>query len=77
LLPLIKLYHYSHHRQVAYAASKGAVVGMTLAMARDLAYHKIRVMTIVSAAVDYLSVTIHHGNGIVRKTYTKPFFICG
>lgn len=34
--------------QVAYAASKGAVVGMTLPMARDLASFGIRVMTIVS-----------------------------
>jgi 3-hydroxyacyl-CoA dehydrogenase / 3-hydroxy-2-methylbutyryl-CoA dehydrogenase len=33
--------------QVAYAASKGAIVGMTLPMARDLASHGIRVMTIV------------------------------
>lgn len=32
--------------QVAYAASKGAVVGMTLPLARDLAPHGIRVMTI-------------------------------
>jgi 3-hydroxyacyl-CoA dehydrogenase/3-hydroxy-2-methylbutyryl-CoA dehydrogenase len=35
-------------RQVVYAASKGAVVGMTLPMARDLASYGIRVMTIVS-----------------------------
>lgn len=34
--------------QVAYAASKGGVVGMTLPMARDLAPNGIRVMTIVS-----------------------------
>jgi 3-hydroxyacyl-CoA dehydrogenase/3-hydroxy-2-methylbutyryl-CoA dehydrogenase len=34
--------------QVAYAASKGGVVGMTLPMARELALYKIRVMTIVS-----------------------------
>jgi len=32
--------------QVAYAASKGAVVGMTLPLARDLASFGIRVMTI-------------------------------
>lgn len=32
--------------QAAYAASKGGVVGMTLPIARDLAAHKIRVMTI-------------------------------
>lgn len=34
--------------QVAYAASKGAIVGMTLPMARELAPYGIRVMTIVS-----------------------------
>ena len=33
--------------QVAYAASKGAVVGMTLPMARDLSEYKIRVVTVV------------------------------
>lgn len=32
--------------QVAYAASKGAVVGMTLPLARDLAKVGIRVATI-------------------------------
>lgn len=32
--------------QVAYAASKGGVVGLTLPVARDLAQHKIRVVTI-------------------------------
>jgi 3-hydroxyacyl-CoA dehydrogenase/3-hydroxy-2-methylbutyryl-CoA dehydrogenase len=34
--------------QVAYSSSKGAIVGMTLPMARDLAPLGIRVMTIVS-----------------------------
>jgi 3-hydroxyacyl-CoA dehydrogenase / 3-hydroxy-2-methylbutyryl-CoA dehydrogenase len=33
--------------QVAYAASKGAIVGMTLPLARDLAPYRIRCMTIV------------------------------
>jgi NAD(P)-dependent dehydrogenase (short-subunit alcohol dehydrogenase family) len=32
--------------QAAYGASKGGVVGLTLPVARDLAQHKIRVMTI-------------------------------
>jgi NAD(P)-dependent dehydrogenase (short-subunit alcohol dehydrogenase family) len=32
--------------QAAYSACKGGVVGMTLPIARDLAQHKIRVMTI-------------------------------
>lgn len=35
--------------QVAYAASKGAIVGMCLPMARELAPYGIRVMTIVRA----------------------------
>jgi 3-hydroxyacyl-CoA dehydrogenase/3-hydroxy-2-methylbutyryl-CoA dehydrogenase len=38
--------------QVAYAASKGGVVGMTLPMARDLAPYGIRVMTLVSEVVE-------------------------
>jgi NAD(P)-dependent dehydrogenase (short-subunit alcohol dehydrogenase family) len=32
--------------QVAYSASKGGIVGMTLPIARDLSRHGIRVMTI-------------------------------
>jgi NAD(P)-dependent dehydrogenase (short-subunit alcohol dehydrogenase family) len=32
--------------QAAYSASKGGVVGMTLPVARDLAQHRIRMMTI-------------------------------
>lgn len=38
--------------QVAYAASKGGVVGMTLPMARDLAPYGIRVMTLVSDVIE-------------------------
>lgn len=37
--------------QVAYSASKGAVVGMTLPMARELAYYGIRVNTIVPGLI--------------------------
>jgi 3-hydroxyacyl-CoA dehydrogenase / 3-hydroxy-2-methylbutyryl-CoA dehydrogenase len=45
--------------QVAYAASKGAIVAMTLPMARDLSPFGIRVMTIVSGNVlaDYFLVS--------------------
>ncbi len=32
--------------QTVYSASKGAIIGMTLPMARDLGKYKIRVMTI-------------------------------
>ncbi len=38
--------------QVAYAASKGAIVGMTLPVARDLAQHGIRVNTIAPGLFD-------------------------
>ncbi|HEY7043814.1 MAG TPA: SDR family NAD(P)-dependent oxidoreductase [Nocardioidaceae bacterium] len=38
--------------QVAYAASKGGIVGMTLSAARDLASFGIRVMTIAPGIVD-------------------------
>ncbi|WAL65521.1 SDR family NAD(P)-dependent oxidoreductase [Amycolatopsis cynarae] len=38
--------------QVAYSASKGGVVGLTLPSARDLASHGIRVMTIAPGIID-------------------------
>ena len=38
--------------QLAYSASKGAVIGMTLPMARDLSRFGIRVMTICPGIVD-------------------------
>lgn len=38
--------------QIAYSASKGGVVGMTLSAARDLAQHGIRVNTIAPGIVD-------------------------
>jgi NAD(P)-dependent dehydrogenase (short-subunit alcohol dehydrogenase family) len=38
--------------QAAYSASKGGVVGMTLPIARELARHAIRVMTIAPGIFD-------------------------
>src|SRR5207248_1968045 len=38
--------------QAAYSASKGGIVGMTLPIARDLARHGIRVMTIAPGLFD-------------------------
>merc|ERR1711982_189767 len=38
--------------QVVYSASKGAVIGMTLPMARDLGRYGIRVMTIAPGIID-------------------------
>ena len=38
--------------QLAYSASKGAVIGMTLPMARDLSRYGIRVMTIAPGIME-------------------------
>merc|ERR1719440_1713206 len=38
--------------QLVYSASKGAVIGMTLPMAQDLARYGIRVMTIAPGIID-------------------------
>lgn len=38
--------------QIAYAASKGGIVGMTLPAARDLAQHAIRVVTVAPGTFD-------------------------
>merc|ERR1711953_391204 len=38
--------------QLAYSASKGAVIGMTLPMARDLSRYGIRVVTIAPGIID-------------------------
>merc|ERR1712151_404628 len=38
--------------QLVYSASKGAVIGMALPMARDLARYGIRVMTIAPGIMD-------------------------
>ncbi|VDN13044.1 unnamed protein product [Dibothriocephalus latus] len=45
--------------QAAYAASKGAIVGMTLPIARDLSRHGIRVVTIAPGTI--LSVVFFIG----------------
>jgi 3-hydroxyacyl-CoA dehydrogenase / 3-hydroxy-2-methylbutyryl-CoA dehydrogenase len=54
--------------QVAYAASKGAIVGMTLPMARDLASINIRVVTIVSGKFSMLD---HNNVGCSTVTFTN------
>jgi NAD(P)-dependent dehydrogenase (short-subunit alcohol dehydrogenase family) len=38
--------------QCAYSASKGGIVGLTLPLARDLARHAVRVMTIAPGIFD-------------------------
>ncbi len=48
--------------QVVYSASKGALIGMTLPMARDLGKYKIRVMTIAPGVFE-----TPMGSGINKK----------
>jgi NAD(P)-dependent dehydrogenase (short-subunit alcohol dehydrogenase family) len=48
--------------QVVYSASKGALIGMTLPMARDLGKFKIRVMTIAPGIFE-----TPMGSGIGKK----------
>ena len=71
--------------QVAYAASKGGIVGLTLPVARDLAQHRIRVMTIApgifltpmlmglpQAAQDSLGTQVPHPSRLGRpEEYAK------
>lgn len=67
--------------QAAYSASKGGVVGMTLPIARDLAQHRIRVMTVApgifltpmlmglpQAAQDSLGTQVPHPSRLGRPT---------
>lgn len=67
--------------QAAYASSKGGVVGLTLPAARDLAQHRIRVMTIApgifltpmlmglpQAAQDSLGTQVPHPSRLGRPT---------
>ena len=54
--------------QAAYSASKGAVLSMTLPIARELALHGIRVNTIVPGVVD----TNMSGVGSLGKASNQP-----
>ena len=46
-----------NHRLAAYSASKGGVVGITLAMALDYAPHNIRVNCVCPATIEYTRMT--------------------
>jgi 3-hydroxyacyl-CoA dehydrogenase / 3-hydroxy-2-methylbutyryl-CoA dehydrogenase len=65
--------------QVAYAASKGAIVGMTLPMARDLAPFGIRVMTIVRfcVCVCVFSIACFPRHATFFSKASKLFFFHG
>merc|ERR1712001_471473 len=60
--------------QVAYSASKGAIVGMTLPMARDLATQGIRVVTIAPGLFDtpLLASLPEKVRGFLAKTVPHP-----
>jgi NAD(P)-dependent dehydrogenase (short-subunit alcohol dehydrogenase family) len=50
--------------QVAYSASKGAIIGMTLPMARDLGRFGIRVITVAPGVRNY--------DLLFRKVFETP-----
>ena len=52
--------------QAAYSASKGAIVGMTLPIARDLAAMGVRVNTIAPGML------YHYGVGYLYLVYCLP-----
>jgi len=70
--------------QVAYAASKGALVGMTLPMARDLGRYKIRVNSIAPGIIETPLIKGFHetkvGKSILDSTplkqVGKPQHVC-
>lgn len=51
--------HEGQIGQAAYSASKGAIVGMTLPIARDLAQHGIRVNTVAPGKFIYSAGITH------------------
>lgn len=59
--------------QVAYAASKGAIVGLTLPAARDLARHGIRVCTIAPGIVATPLLTALGDKVVDSLSATVPF----
>jgi NAD(P)-dependent dehydrogenase (short-subunit alcohol dehydrogenase family) len=70
--------------QTAYSASKGALVGMALPMARDLGKFKIRVNAIAPGVIETPMIqgfrATKVGKGILEntplKTFGKPLHIC-
>ena len=56
--------------QAAYSASKGAIVGMTLPIARDLARNGIRVNTIAPGKLLNMTHT-----SLLRRRHLFPFFM--
>jgi NAD(P)-dependent dehydrogenase (short-subunit alcohol dehydrogenase family) len=59
--------------QIAYAASKAGVAGMTVTAARDLAQHGIRVVTIAPGIVDTPMMAGFSDDVRSRLAATVPF----
>ena len=59
--------------QIAYAASKGGVISLTLPAARDLAPHRIRVMTIAPGMYGTNMVSMLDDEGKARLGGQVPF----
>jgi NAD(P)-dependent dehydrogenase (short-subunit alcohol dehydrogenase family) len=54
--------------QLAYVASKGAVIGMTRVMARELGEHRITVNAVVPAQVETPGTRAHSGPEVFART---------
>lgn len=62
--------------QVAYAASKAAIIGMSLPMARDLAYFKIRVATVAPGTFETnmgAMIMPYYRENLIKETPLKRF----
>jgi NAD(P)-dependent dehydrogenase (short-subunit alcohol dehydrogenase family) len=57
--------------QLGYVASKGALIGMTRVMARELGEHRICVNAVMPAQVDTPGTSAHSGAEVFRKTMSQ------
>ena len=56
---------------IAYVASKGALVGMTRVMARELGEHRITVNAVMPAQVATPGTRVHSGDEVFAKTMSQ------
>ncbi|SSC25893.1 Short-chain dehydrogenase/reductase SDR, partial [Klenkia terrae] len=57
--------------QLAYVASKGAVIGMTRVMARELGEHRVTVNAVVPAQVETPGTQAHSGPEVFARTRSQ------
>jgi NAD(P)-dependent dehydrogenase (short-subunit alcohol dehydrogenase family) len=57
--------------QIAYIASKGALIGMTRVMARELGEHRITVNAVMPAQVATPGTRAHSGDDVFQRTMSQ------